>query len=460
MKAPIAQKIDKKLEMHGDTRIDPYFWMNERENPSVLQYLEEENAYADAVMKDTESLQEILFEEMKARYKKDDESLPYFFNEYWFYVRYEEEKEYPIFCRKHFSLDNNEEIVLDVNTLAENEDFMDVGSVSISPDNKIAAFSMDKVGRRIYSIHFRNLETGEILEDEITNTTGKLVWTAENQHVFYIRKDKSLRAFQVYRHQLGQNSKEDSLVFHEEDETFDVGISKTKSLDYIIISSSSTISDEHRFIPSNSPYANWKIIQPRIDDLEYAVEHYKNDFYIITNADDATNFKIVRTPIDECGMENWIDFISHRNEFLLEGFEIFKDYFIVEERNNGLLQINILNLEKNTSHYLPFAEPTYTTYIGVNLEFNTNVLRFGYTSLTQPSSTFEYNMESKTATLLKQQEVLGGNFYKENYISERIWAPSRDSETLIPISLVYHKNTQKNAETPLLLYGYGSMDIL
>lgn len=456
MKAPQAKKIEKILEIHGDRRIDNYFWLNERENPEVIQYLEEENAYEEFMMKDTEAFQEELFEEMKARYKKDDESLPYFFNGYWYIVRYEEGKEYPIFCRKHKSLDNEEEIIVDVNILAEGETYFEVGSVAVSPNNELVSFSSDNVSRRIYTINFKNLVTGEIFADQILNTTGKAVWANDNEHVFYIRKDESLRAFQVYRHKLGTDASEDVLIFHEEDDTFDVNVFKTKSMQYIFIASSSTISDEHRFIPSDDVFAEWKIIQPRIDDLEYSVEHFEDEFYIITNADDAINFKIVKTKIDNCGMENWVDVIPHRPEVLLEGFEIFRDYLVLEEREEGLLQIKIIDEKKQESYYLPFSDPTYTTYIGINMEFDTEVLRYGYTSLTQPSSTYEYNMKEKTTQLLKQQEVLGGRFAPENYISERIWAESRDGETRIPMSLVYHKDTQKSADTPLLLYGYGS----
>ncbi|MGG5209079.1 S9 family peptidase [Chryseobacterium sp. MIQD13] len=456
MKAPQAKKIEKILEIHGDRRIDNYFWLNERENPEVIKYLEEENAYEEFMMKDTEAFQEELFEEMKARYKKDDESLPYFFNGYWYIVRYEEGKEYPIFCRKHKSLDNKEEILVDVNILAEGETYFEVGSVAVSPNNELVSFSSDNVSRRIYTINFKNLVTGEILPDQILNTTGKAVWANDNEHVFYIRKDESLRAFQVYRHKLGTDASEDILIFHEKDDTFDVNVFKTKSMKYIFIASSSTISDEHRFIPSDNVFAEWKIIQPRIDDLEYSVEHYEDEFYIITNADEATNFKIVKTKIDNCGMENWVDVIPHRAEVLLEGFEIFRDYLVLEEREEGLLQIKIIDEKTQEAYYLPFSDPTYTAYIGINMEFDTEVLRYGYTSLTQPSSTYEYNMKEKTTQLLKQQEVLGGKFLPENYISERIWAESRDGETRIPISLVYHKDTKKSSDTPLLLYGYGS----
>ena len=342
MNAPQAKKIEKILESHGDKRVDDYFWMKERENPEVTAYLEEENDYCDLMMKDTSMFQQQLFVEMKARYKEDDESLPYFFNEYWYIVRFEIGKEYPIFSRKFQNLDQEERILIDVNVLAENQKFFEIGSVAVSPDNKLMSFSSDNVGRRIYTIQFKNLETGEVYPEQIPNTTGKAVWANDNEHVFYIRKDESLRAFQVYRHQLGTDSSLDVLVFHEDDETFDVNVFKTKSLEYIFIGSSSTISDEHRFIPADHVFAEWKIIQPRIDDLEYAVEHYQDEFYIITNADDATNFKIVTTKVAHPEMENWVDLIPHREETLLEGFEIFNDYFVIEERTKGLLHIKVI----------------------------------------------------------------------------------------------------------------------
>ncbi len=456
MQAPKVKKIEKILEIHNDQRIDNYFWLNERENPEVLEYLNKENDYCDFMMKDTEDLQNDLYEEMKARYKKDDESLPYFFNAYWYIVRYEAGKEYPIFTRKFQNLENTEEIIINANELAEGKDFYDLGSIAVSPNNKIAAFSEDVLGRRIYTIRFKNLETGEFLTDEINNCTGKAVWTADNRYVFYIVKDKSLRAYKVFRHQLGTSTKDDVLIFHEKDDAFDVNVYKTKSLDYVFIASSSSISDEHRFISADTPLADFTIIQSREDDLEYAVEHYQDEFYIITNADEATNFKLVKTKVDACGKENWQEVIPHRKEVLLEGFEIFKNYLVLEEREQGLLQIKIIDFASDNSYYLPFSDPTYTAYIASNLEFDTDKLRYGYTSMTQPHATLEYDMKVKTTEVLKQHEVLGGKFLKENYISERIWAPSRDGKTKVPISIVYHKNTTKSADTPLLIYGYGS----
>ena len=456
MDIPKAKKINKKLTAHGEVRIDPYYWLNERENPEVIQYLEQENSYCDFVMKDTELLQRELFEEMKSRYKEDDESLPYFFNEYWYITRYEKGSEYPIFTRKYQSQENEEELLLDVNILADGHDFYDVGGISISLNNEIMAYSEDITGRRIYTIHIQNLKTKEKLEEKLENTTGRIVWANDNEHFFYIQKNEHLRAYKIYRHRLGTSQEEDVLVFHEEDEAFDVSVFKTKSLEYIFVASSSTVSDEHRFIPAADVFAEWKIVQPREEGLEYAVEHYENDFYILTNEGGDYNFKLVKTSVDAPYKENWVEVIPHREEVLLEGFEIFKNFLVLEEREKGLLQLNIFDYKNKTSWYLPFNNPTYTAYIGLNLEFDTEILRYGYTSLTMPSSTYEYNMREKTARLLKQQEVLGGKFLSENYISERVWADSRDGETKIPISLVYHKDTPKSEKTPLLLYGYGS----
>ncbi|NAW51667.1 prolyl oligopeptidase family serine peptidase [Elizabethkingia argentiflava] len=455
MKRPQANKINHILLKHGDERLDPYYWLNERKKPEVIQYLEEENRYTADIMKDTEELQNLLYEEMKSRYKKDDTSLPYFFNDYWYIVRYEEGKEYPIFCRKHQTLDADEEIILNSNLLADGLEFFEIGSLSISEDNKTAAYSYDSLSRRIYTIYFKDIETGEILKDRIENTTGKAVWSSDNQYVFYIRKNKNLRAFQIYRHKIGTSAQEDVLVYHEKDDTFDVNVFKTKSSQYIIISSSSTISDEMRFIPADNVFAQWQIIQPREPYLEYSVEHFETDFYIITNAGGATNFKLVKTPIEQTLKENWTEVVPHREGVLLEGFEIFNDYLVIEEREKGLLKINIRNWTTGVYNSIDFQDPTYTAYISINLDFNSEVLRYGYTSLTRPSIIYEYNMRTGSTKILKQQEVLGGYFKPEDYISERIWAPARDGQQ-IPISIVYHKNTPKSKNTPLLLYGYGS----
>ena len=456
MKPPKTKKIEKVLEIHGDRRIDPYFWLNERENPDVIKYLEEENDYCGLIMRDTEDLQQKLFEEMKARYKKDDESIPYFFNKYWYSVRYEEGKEYSIFCRRHGSPDSPEEIILDENILAEGNEYYEIGSLAVSPGNDIAAFSEDKVGRRLFTIRFKNLSTGEFLEDEIANTAGKAVWANDNQHVFYVKKSRTLRSYKVYRHKIGTDPAEDLLVYHEKDTSFDVSIYKAKSQEFIFIAASNSVSDEHRFIPADDVDSDWKIIAKRAKNFEYAVEHFQDQFYIITNADGAENFKLITTPVAQPSRENWKDLVPYRPEILLEGFEVFKDYLVLEEREKGLLRLKIIESATGEAHYLQFSDPAYTAYIGLNLEFNTAKLRYGYTSLTKPAATLEYDMKSRETTVIRKQEVLGGTFKEENYVSERIWARSRDGKNEIPISLVYHKDTKKSADTPLLLYGYGS----
>lgn len=454
MKPPVAHKIPQILSAHGEERIDNYYWLRERENPAVMEYLNAENAYTDDALKDTEALQESLYQEMKARYKKDDESLPYFFNEYWYIVRYENGKEYPFFTRKKERLDSPEELILDVNLLAEGKEYCDVYSVSVSPNNQLAAYSVDYQGRRIYEIRVKSLIDGQEIHDVIPNTTGKIVWGNDNHSFLYIKKDKNLRAYQVWKHTLGEEK--DQLIYHEKDDTFDVYISKSKSQKYIFISASSTLADEHHFINADDLSGKWTVIQPREEGLEYAVEHHEDHFYIITNADDATNFKMVKTPVETPSIEHWEELVPHRKEVLVEGFEVFNNYLVIEERKEGLLQICIIENATQEKHYLPFHEPTYTAYIGTNLAFDTQVLRYGYTSLTTPNSTMEYDMKNRTNKVLKTTEVMGGKFHQENYQAQRIWAPSRDGKTQIPISLVHHKDTPLTSNTPLLLYGYGS----
>lgn len=455
MQAPKAKKIKKELTIHKDTRIDNFFWLNQKDHPDVLEYLEQENEYCDEMMKDTLNLQEELFQEMKARYKEEDESLPYFFNKYWYVVKYKKKNEYPFFYRKHLHIEANEDLILDANQLANGNDYLDVTGICVSPNNKLMTYATDLSGDRIYTIFIKNLETGEIHEEKIPNTTGKTVWANDNLHFFYVINDKNFRSYKVYRHKVGTNYKEDVLIFHEKDSAFDVGIYKTKSLKYIFIASSSNTSDEHHFIEADDIFSDWKVVQPRENNLEYAIEHYKDDFYIITNDNGASNFKIIKTPVNLPQKQNWKELISHREDTLLEGFEIFENYLVLEERKNGLTQICIIDNKTNENHYLPFSEPVYTSYIGLNLEFDTNLLYYGYTSLSQPNSQMVYDMEKRSSKILKQEIVNDPSFSSENYISERIWAPARDGKK-IPISVVYNKKTKIDKNTPLLLYGYGS----
>jgi len=454
MQAPIAKKIEKKLEKHGDVRIDNYYWLNERENPEVIKYLEDENAYTKAILEPTEEFQTKLFEEMKARIKEDDSSVPYKLNGFWYLTEFQKGKEYPIHKRRKDSLDNNDEILFDVNLMAEGHSYYNLGGISISTNNELCSFGVDNVSRRIYTIQIKDLKTGEILPDVIENTTGGSVWSADNKTLFYTRKDETLRAYQIWKHKLGTDASEDSLVFEEKDDTFSVYVYKSKSREYIIIGSSSTVSDEYRFISANEPDAEFKIFQERERDLEYSIEHFGKEFYIQTNKDDAFNFKLMKTSIEKTEQSNWIDVIPHREETFIEGFEIFQNYLVIEERTNGLIQLNIKAWDKSADYYLPFNEETYTVGSGTNPDFNTDILRYGYTSLTTPTSVIDFNMNDKTSEVKKEQTVLG-DFKKENYTSERIWAEARDGEK-VAISLVHHKDTQLNENTPLLLYAYGS----
>ena len=454
MQAPIANKIEKKLEKHGDIRIDNYYWLNDRENPEVIHYLEEENKYTEEILKPTEEFQAKLFEEMKSRIKEDDSSVPYKMNGYWYLTEYQKGKEYPIHKRRKDNLDNPDEILFDVNPMAEGHAYYKLGGLSISPNNEMCTFGVDNVSRRIYTIQVKDLKTGEILADKIENTTGGSVWAADNQTLFYTRKDDALRAFQIWKHKLGTPAEEDTLVFEETDDTFSVYVYKSKSRDFIIIGTSSTVSDEYRYINANQPDSEFKVFQERERDLEYSIEHFGEEFYIQTNKDDAFNFKLMKTPIDKTEQNNWIDVIPHREETFIEGFEIFKNYLVIEERTNGLIQMNIKAWDKSEDYYLPFNEETYTAGSGTNPDFDTDILRYGYTSLTTPTSVIDFNMKDKTSEVKKEQEVLG-TFDKDNYVSERIWAEARDGEK-VAISLVHHKDTKLSADTPLLLYAYGS----
>ncbi len=454
MQAPKAKKIDKKLEIHGDIRTDEYYWLNERENQEVIDYLNAENAYTDAMLKDTEQFQKNLFEEIKGRIKEDDTSVPYKFNGYWYITRFEKGGEYPIHTRKKESLDAPEEIMFNVNEMAKPFSYYNLNGLNVSENNQLVAFGQDTLSRRIYTIQIKDLKTGKILPDKLENTTGGSVWAADNKTLFYTRKDNTLRAYQIWKHTLGTPQSDDQLIFEESDDTFGTYVYKTKSRKYIIIGSSSTVSNEYRFIPANEPNAKWQILQPRERDLEYSIEHYGNDFYILTNKDKATNFKLMKTPVTKTGKANWTDVIPHRKDVYLENFEIFNDYLVLEERTNALTQINIRSWDGKINYNLPFKEEVYTAYISYNPDFDSQLLRYGYTSMTTPNSTIDFNMKDKTSEVKKEQIVLG-DFKKENYETKRLWVTARDG-VKVPVSIVYRKDTKINEKTPLLLYAYGS----
>ncbi len=453
VKPPVAKKIPKELTIHGDTRIDNYYWMNDRDNPEVIAHLEAENAYTDAVMKHTEPLQEKLFEEIKSKIKQEDESVPYKDNGYYYYSRTVPEKEYYLICRKKGTLDAPEEIVLDVNKMAEGYEYFAVGGSKISPDNKIVAYGVDTVSRRQYTVCFKILETGETLADIIPNTTGGVTWANDNKTVFYMLKDEvTLRSEKIMKHILGTPVEKDETVFYEEDETFNAYIFKTKSEKYLIIGSESTLTSEFRFLDANNPNGEFKIIQPRIRGLEYSVDHFGDYFYIRTNLD-AQNFKLVKTPVNKTEKENWVEVIPHRDNVFFGDFDLFKNFLVVSERKEGITHLRVMPWV-GEGYYISFDEEVYTVRSNVNMEFDTDILRFSYTSLTTPNSIFDYNLATKERVLLKQEEVLGG-FEKSNYETKRVYATAIDG-TKIPMTIVYRKGMEKNGNNPALIYGYGS----
>jgi oligopeptidase B len=464
---PLADKIPTELKKHGDVRIDNYFWMRlsdeqklapvkDEQTKKVIDYLEAENGYYDTVTSNIKDFQESLFQEMKGRIKEDDASVPYKSNGYYYITRYETGKQYPIYSRKKETLEADEEILFDVNEMAKDFDYYQLGGLSISPDNKLAVFATDTVSRRQYFLRIKNLETNEIYTDIIENTTGGSVWANDNKTIFYTKKDPlTLRSEKIYRHVLGTPTSEDVEVFHEKDDTFGTYVTKSKSKKYIIIGSYSTTSTEAQFLDADNPTGEFTLLQPREKDLEYNVSHYGDSFYILTNKDEATNFKLMKTPIDHTTKENWIDVIPHREETLLEDFSIFKNYLVLEERNDGLSKIRIKKWDDSVDYYLPFNEETYSADVYANPDFDTEVIRYSYNSFTTPNSVIDFNMRDKTKEVKKEQEVLGGKFNKENYISKRVWATARDGKK-VAISIVYHKNTVLNENTPVLQYAYGS----
>jgi oligopeptidase B len=451
---PVAKKVPKELTAHDDTRIDDYYWLNERENPEVIEYLEAENAYKEAVLGHTNDFQEKLFNEIVGRIKQTDMSVPYKDQGYYHYTRYEEGGEYPIYCRKKGTLDGEEEILLNVNQMAAGHDYFNVAGYSTSSNNNLIAYGVDTVSRRLYTLYFKDLTTGELLDDQIPNTGGRAAWANDNKTVFYAAKDTTtLRQYKIMKHVLGTDVSEDKTVYVEEDETFSTGVGKTKSKKYMVIGSMQTLSSEYRFLDADNPDGEFAVIQPRERDHEYSVEHFQDKFYIRTNLD-AKNFRLMETSVDRTTKENWNEVIAHREDVLLEGFAIFNDFLVLNERINGLRQLRVIKWADKSEHYLDFGEEAYVAVIDNNPEFDTTLLRYGYTSLTTPGSIFDYDMETREKTLLKQEEVVG-DFAPENYMAERHYATARDG-TKVPISLVYRKGLEKNGDNPLLLGGYGS----
>ncbi len=454
--APLAKKAPKELVKHGDVRVDDYYWMNDREDPEVIAHLEKENAYYAALTEHTKEFQSVLFEEMKGRIKEDDASVPYKENGYWYVTRYETGKEYPIYSRHKESLDTPEEIIFNCNEMAEGHEFFNLGGIGVSPDNKLAAFGVDTVSRRQYTLQIKDLESGKVLADKIDNTTGGAVWANDNKTMFYSKKDPvTLRSDKIYRHRLGTPTSEDELVFHEADDTFGTFVYKSKSDKYIIIGSYSTLTSEYQILNADDPNGKFKVFSPRTRGLEYSISHYDDSFYVLTNKDGATNFKLMKVGEDNTSSENWEEFIPHREDVLLEGVEIFKDYYVLSERENGLNKLKINRWDGKDSYYLPFESETYTANVSTNPDFNTEILRYSYNSLGTPASVIDFNMRTKEKEVKKEQEVLGGKFDKANYVEKRVWATARDGAK-VPMSIIHHKNTELSPDTPILQYAYGS----
>ncbi|WP_452231216.1 MULTISPECIES: S9 family peptidase [unclassified Lacinutrix] len=453
---PKAKQIQEKLVAHKHERIDNYFWLKNKEDQEVIDYLNAENKHTKEVLAHTEPFQADLFKEMKARIKEDDTSVPYKLHGYWYITKFEKGKDYPIYTRKKETLEAPEELLFDCNVMAKDFNYFKLGGISISPDNTMAAFSTDTVSRRQYNIKIKNLITGEIYSEEIINTTGGITWANDNLTLFYTRKDEvTLRSSMVYKHKLHTKVEEDTEVFHETDETFNTFVYKTKSKKYLVIGSSSTLTSEYQILNADNPDGTFRVFQKRERELDYAIAHYKDSFFIISNKDKAINFKLQKTNENQTEKEYWQDVLPHRKDVLLEDIEIFKDYLVVSERENGLNKIRIISWNGKEDYYLPFDNETYTANTGNNPDFDSDVLRYSYNALTTPSSVIDYNFKTKTKEVLKEQEVLGDTYNKDNYTSKRIWATARDG-VKIPISLVYKKGLKLDGTNPLLQYAYGS----
>lgn len=459
IQAPIAKKIPHELKAHNQVRIDNYFWLNDREDKEVLAYLEAEKAYYQASTAHTKDLQEHLFSEMKNRIKEDDSSVPYFYNGYYYITRFEQGKDYPIHSRKKGSLEAEEEIMFDCNVMAAPYAYFHLRGITVSEDNQWVAYGVDTVSRREYTLHVKNLLTGEVLDVAITNTTGASTWASDNKTLFYSRKDAvTLRSDKIYKHVIGTPMTADVLVYHETDDTFDTFIYKEKSRKFLVIGSESTLTSEYQILEANNPQGEFRIFQKRERGVEYGISHYDNRFYILTNKDDADNFKLMSCPETQTATEHWTELIPHREDVLLEGVDIFKDYLVISERSNGLPHIKIQPWkEGEQAYYLPFESETYNAQAQINADFETEKFRFVYQSLNTPSSVIDFNMRTQEKEILKEQEVLG-DFDKHNYVEERIWATAKDG-VKIPISMVYKKGMERNGNNPFLLYAYGSYGI-
>ena len=453
----MIKKIPTKLEKHGHLRIDNYYWLRERESPEVIRYLNEENEYAAKEMGHAREFEAKLFQEIKERFKQTDMSVPYKRDDYFYYTRYEEQKEYPIYARKRGSLEGPEEIILNANILAEGHEFFSVGGWTVSSEQDLLAYAVDVEGRRIHTAYIKNLSTGELLFDVLPNVSENLAWANDNRTLFYAKQDEiTLREYQIYRHVVGTDPAKDQLVFQEDDETFVSYIFKTKSKKFLMIVSAQTVSQEYRYLDADHPQGEFQVFLRREREHEYHIDHIDDRFVIRTN-DGAKNFRLMWTPIAMPQRENWHEIVPHRENVYLSDFELFKNYFVLEERARGLTQIRVVPWSGRDDHYLAFDEPAYRASLGANLEFDTTRLRFEYTSMKTPLSIYDYETTTRERVLLKREEILGG-FDSDNYITERRYARASDGVE-VPISIVYRMGLTRNGENPLLLYGYGSYGV-
>ncbi len=454
MEPPKAKIVAKKLTKHGHVRTDNYYWLRDRENPEVIAYLEAENEYTAARMADTQSLQDQLFREFETRIKQTDISVPYKKDDFHYYSRTEEGRQYPIYCRKKDSSAAPEQVMLDVNQVAQGHEYCSVYRPKVSPGQDIMAYAVDTVGRRFYTLHFKDLNSGQLLGDRIPDVTGNLAWANDNQTVFYAKQDPTtLRSYRIYRHRLGTDPARDELVFEENDATFHCFVAKTKSNQYILIGSVQTLASEFRYLDADHPQGDFRTFLPRQKDHEYDIDHYGDSFYVRTNHQ-ARNFRLAKTPVARTGIAHWEPVIPHREDVFLEGFELFTDHLLVVERTDGLVEMRIRPWSGSGEHYLDFGEPAYVAYPTDNYEFDTPRVRYTYSSMTTPKSVYDYDMITQEKKLLKQEEVLGG-FDSADYRTERIHATATDG-VRVPVSLVYRKGFAKDGTNPLLLYGYGS----
>ncbi|TVQ12276.1 MAG: S9 family peptidase [Bacteroidetes bacterium] len=452
-KAPIAPQHEKQLIMHGDTRIDFYYWMNDPENPEVIAYLEAENNYLKQSLSHVENHREELFNEMLGRLKQDESSAPYFFNGYYYYTRYEEGGEYPIYCRKKSSMDAKEEILLNVPEMAEGYRYFRVGSFSISPDNTMIAYTVDTLGRRQNTIYYKDLATQKVTPTAVELAAGDVEWAADNKTFFFTTIDPvTLRYIRVFRYNIQQ--KRPIEVYYEKDDTYYyMGVSKTTDGKYLTINASTTLSSETLILEADNPSGNFRVFQPRRRDLIYSVEHLNGKFYILTNYQ-AQNFRLMETMASRTNINNWKEVIPHRNDVLLENFSVFNDFLVLQERSNALRQMRIINTRNNSEHYLEFEEEAYTAAININLETDTDTFRYSYTSLTTPATIIDYNMNTREQNTIWQQAVLG-DFDANAYETRRLFAAARDGAR-VPVTLVYKKGVRQDGQNPLLQYAYGS----